>query len=268
MMSQTTDVDLDRFKGMSILLAEDNVTNQLVATQMLESLGAEVDVASDGAIALERVKKRGYDVLLIDIEMPRVSGLDVIRSIRADSGPLASTPAIALTAYAMQEHREKILGVGADGLIPKPIISINQFAADILGYMDGRRARAEAPADAGGPHQARIERALYDSFATSLGSEAMTSILKRAETDLVAQRSALATGVKERDCEIIERASHIIVSLAGMVGGVKLQEQAEALNGLARDGEEDNACALAQMMAPELDGVLDFVRAEREALSA
>lgn len=59
--------NLSRLQGMSVLLAEDNVTNQLVATQMLENLGATVDVASDGAIALERLAQNTYDILLVDI---------------------------------------------------------------------------------------------------------------------------------------------------------------------------------------------------------
>lgn len=142
--------NLSRLQGMSVLLAEDNVTNQLVATQMLGNLGATVDVASDGAIALERLAQNSYDILLVDIEMPRVSGLDVIRSVRSSAGELANAPVIALTAYAMQEHREKIRKAGADGLIPKPIISIEQFGADILNYMDEGVKRRSTPDESAG----------------------------------------------------------------------------------------------------------------------
>ena len=80
---------LSSLKGRRVLLAEDNITNQMVATQMLDALGMRVDVANDGAEALEMIERRHYDLYLIDIEMPRVSGLDVIRGIRKSPPPLA-----------------------------------------------------------------------------------------------------------------------------------------------------------------------------------
>lgn len=267
-MPDSGDVDLERLKGMSILLAEDNVTNQLVATQMLETLGAEVDLASDGAMALERLKVRTYDVLLIDIEMPRVSGLDVIRSIRADREPLASATVIALTAYAMEEHREKMISAGADGLIPKPILSINKFGEEILRFLDAHGGRAKGPAPQGAASAALIERSLYESFAASLGPEAMESILTRVDTDMTAQRAELRTGKDSADAGRLESASHILVSLAGMIGAVRLQGQAERLNALAREGDMERASELAGEALTEIEGVLAFVRAEREALEA
>jgi CheY-like chemotaxis protein len=91
--------------GLRVLLAEDNPTNQLVATQMLESLGASVVLAEDGAEALEILGLGTFDVLLIDIEMPRVNGIEMIRTVRGYSGPAAEVPMIALTAYVMREHR-------------------------------------------------------------------------------------------------------------------------------------------------------------------
>lgn len=257
--------DLERLKGMSILLAEDNVTNQLVATQMLETLGAEVDIAADGAIALERLKDRTYDVLLIDIEMPRVSGLDVIRAIRRDEGPLASAPVIALTAYAMQEHRDKIAKVGADGLIPKPITSIRQFGLDILACIDKRAARPAAAAAAG---PGLIERTIYESLAASIGEEAMGELLGRIELDLAAVRADIEAASDFGDLDRMRAASHILISVAGAVGAVRLQRQAERLNRLSHENDMETAAALAADALPELDGVLRFVGAERKAKAA
>lgn len=262
-MSEAPQVDLDRLKGMSILLAEDNVTNQLVATQMLETLGAEVDIAADGAIALERLKIRVYDVLLIDIEMPRVSGLDVIRAIRADGGPLAEAPVIALTAYAMQEHREKIVRVGADGLISKPITSIRQFGADILTIMAERIAKGQNSGDAG---QALIDRAIYESLHASLGAEAMRELLVRVEIDLATVRDDIADAVASGDCEKMMRASHILIAVAGSVGAVRLQQLAERLCRLAETGDAKDMAGLAEDMLRELERVAGFVTTEQSVV--
>ncbi len=130
--------------GLRVLLAEDNPTNQLVAAQMLESLGASVVLAADGAEALEIVAREPFDVMLVDIEMPRVSGIEVIRTVRELSGPIAEVPMIALTAYVMREHRAAIDAAGADGVIAKPILSIEQFGADIRRFMQRRPDAASA----------------------------------------------------------------------------------------------------------------------------
>ncbi|MEM7522986.1 MAG: response regulator [Pseudomonadota bacterium] len=262
-MAQPDPMDLDRLKGVSVLLAEDNVTNQLVATQMLKALGAEVEIASDGAIALERLKERTYDVLLIDIEMPRVSGLDVIRAVRASDGPLAQAPVIALTAYAMQEHREKIQKVGADGLIPKPITSIQQFGLDILSYLDASAERRsdDAPA-AGGP---QIEKSIFDSLASSIGQEAMSELLIKVEDDLRTSHDQIETAAEADDAELMRGASHVLISVAGAVGGVRLQRQAEQLNRLAHSGGGAEMKTLADAALVELAGVLAFIVAQRTA---
>ena len=107
--------------SVRVLLAEDNPTNQLVAAQMLESLGATVTLARDGAEALELAERQSFDAMLIDIEMPRVSGIDVIRRVRQSSAPLAETPIIALTAYALSGDAERSLQVGCDAHLTKPI---------------------------------------------------------------------------------------------------------------------------------------------------
>ena len=255
--------DLSRLKGLKILLAEDNVTNQLVATQMLENLGASVDVAADGAIALERLQQNNYDVLLVDIEMPRVSGLDVIRTVRASDDDVSEAPVIALTAYAMQEHRDKIRQAGADGLIPKPIISIEQFGIDILTYIDENRLQRRANSapvasepDAGRP----IDDNIFDSLSQSIGEEAMVDLLEKIEVDLETVRRQIVDAEASADAKAMRAATHVLISVAGAVGGVKLQSRAEHLNAMAHRGDQERISADAESTLADLDEVLDFVR--------
>lgn len=265
--------------GLTFLLAEDNVTNQLVASQMLKTLGGSVEIAADGAIALQFLQDRDYDILLIDIEMPRVSGLDVIRSVRGEKGELKDKPVIALTAYAMEEHRRKILEVGADGLIPKPITSITQFGKDIVGIVASKldaladtAPEAAAEDDANDvmarermhdPSGAQIEMEIFDGLAASLGVKGLPGILKKADEDLATARDQIETAAETGDFELMRGASHVVVSVAGSVGGVRLQRQAEALNRLAHIEELGAAAVLTKELAKELEGVLAFIRAQR-----
>lgn len=265
-------------EGLSFLLAEDNVTNQLVASQMIKALGGEVEIASDGAIALDVLKTRDFDILLVDIEMPRVSGLDVIRSVRGGGGALAEKPVIALTAYAMEEHREKIIGVGADGLIAKPITSITALGEEIR-KIAGRRIggvvetpsepkesayevlQKEAANDASGP---KIERGIFDGLVSSIGAKGVPTVLRKATDDLETACGQIEMAAESSDVELMRGASHVVISVAGSVGAVRLQRQAEALNRLAHIEELSAAAVLARELKKELLGVVAFLRAETD----
>lgn len=109
---------------LDILLVEDTETNQFVATKMLKNLGHTVTVAGDGRQAVNAVMRRGYDVILMDIQMPVMDGVEAARQIRQyeQNGILAGyTPIVAMTAHALQENREEYLSAGMDGYVVKPL---------------------------------------------------------------------------------------------------------------------------------------------------
>jgi PAS domain S-box-containing protein len=106
--------------SLRILLAEDNVSNQKVAQQMLERLGYKVDIVANGIEALHALERRHYDVVLMDVKMPVMDGLEATRIIRqrwSDKGPKI----IAITAYALEGDREKFMAAGMDSYIAKPV---------------------------------------------------------------------------------------------------------------------------------------------------
>ncbi len=117
----TGDVDL-AFEGSRILLAEDNKTNQKVATRMLEKLGCVVTLAADGKQAVEAFDSGSFDAILMDCQMPELDGYSATRAIRAiESTRGGHVPIIALTANAMQGDREHCLAAGMDDFVSKPI---------------------------------------------------------------------------------------------------------------------------------------------------
>ncbi len=254
--------------GVRILLAEDNPTNQLVAAQMLENLGASVTLARDGAEALEIAEQDDFDVMLIDIEMPRVGGIDVMRRIRQTSAPRAETPMIALTAYVMREHRASIEAAGADGIIAKPITSIEQFGEDIQRYMS-RRAGQVKEESGNGPATTlvdapAVDRGIYDSLADAIGASAMAELLDKVEADLVSARNGLQHGLESGAMDQVRSATHVLMSVAGAVGATQVQESAKRVNAIAAQAEDSSAirCETASLL-DEIERVLDFVRSER-----
>jgi len=122
-----------QLSGRHILLAEDNDLNQEIVVTILEEAGCVVDVAADGAEAVEKVRRSAdfpYDLVLMDIQMPVMDGLEATRVIRTlDDPKLARLPIVAMTADAFEEDRQRVLSAGMDGHLGKPVDTDKLFAA-------------------------------------------------------------------------------------------------------------------------------------------
>ena len=108
-------------EGLRFLVVEDNRINRMIAVKLLESLGASAQTASDGATGVAAAASAAFDLILMDIQMPDMDGLEACRRIRAQGGPCAATPIIALTANVLAHQRETYLAAGMDGVVGKPI---------------------------------------------------------------------------------------------------------------------------------------------------
>lgn len=104
-----------------ILLAEDNAINQQLVVRLLERVGYRVDVAANGQEALESHQRAPCDAILMDYQIPEMSGLTATAEIRRREGITTHTPIIAMTADCRQEDRDRCIGIGMDDLIPKPL---------------------------------------------------------------------------------------------------------------------------------------------------
>ncbi len=126
--------------GTKILVVEDNLTNQKVIGGLLRKLGCEVDVASDGQLALERMKTSGgvYALIFMDCHMPNMDGYEATVAIRKLPGALGSTPVLALTAASSQEDIEKSMAAGMDEHLTKParkariVEALGKWAPDLI----------------------------------------------------------------------------------------------------------------------------------------
>ena len=126
-----------------VLLAEDNPVNQRVMIALLAKSGVRVDVAGNGVEAIEAVRSRPYDLILMDIQMPELDGVQAARRIRELEGEMGHIPIIAVTAHAMKGDREKYLQAGMNDYLPKPI-NRAELLSKIDYWADRRRAEPAA----------------------------------------------------------------------------------------------------------------------------
>lgn len=250
--------------GLKILLAEDNPTNQMVAVQMLESLGADVTLAVDGAEALEILQLQIFDVALIDIEMPRIFGIDLIRRVRTMDGPLSRMPMIALTAYVMREHRIAIDEAGADGIIAKPILSIEKFGDDILEHVQDSTGAQLHPTEIGharpDDQPALMNIETFETLRASFAPETFVELTEKIRSDVSSAQKRIDQAYQNGDLEELRGATHILISVAGVIGAAGLQTLAQCLNSAGHRADSSVIEKDGPELVAEASRVLTFVR--------
>jgi CheY-like chemotaxis protein len=246
-----------------VLLAEDSQTSQLLLRRMLETLGAEVTVAGDGFEAVQALDCETFDLALIDIEMPRLSGIDVIRALRAMAGPQARIPVLAVTAYVLRANREAIYAAGADAILAKPVLALDAFGGSIARVL--ARTRAEPPAaPAGGAAAPAMIVAQFDRLLEVAGPEAAPELLRRLLEDLRHVERQIHRALAGPDWPELRAQTHVLIALAGAVGAIRLQHAAEALNAVAHRRDAAGLGTLAPPLLALLDDLIHFV-ARRDA---
>ncbi len=136
-----------------ILIVEDNELNLRLFCDLLRAHAYEVEPVRDGREALERARAFAPDLIVMDIQMPHVSGLELIEQLKAEDG-LRAAPILAVTAYAAKGDEERIRDAGAEGYVSKPI-SVMKFVEAVRGLLAAREA---AEADAAAPLDPGLRR--------------------------------------------------------------------------------------------------------------
>ena len=233
--------------GLHILLAEDSVINQRVALGLLNRWGHHVDVVADGRDAVEAIENNDYELVLMDVNMPVMDGLEataIVRRKEAENG--SHTPIIAMTASAMKGDRERFLAVGMDEYVSKP------FDAEVLKKMiDGYAARADV---------------IDWNAARSLtgGDEGLLDeLVEMFPQESAKHMEAIGDAIESGDGEALNRAAHTLKSAARLFGASALADCAQQIETLAGQGEIGEARDRVPELARALERVLGALRQGR-----
>ena len=203
---------------MNVLLVEDNEINQLLTTKLLGKWGANVQVANNGFEALEFLEKEGFDVVLMDMQMPEMGGVECTEIIRADKQ--LDIPIIALTANAVKGEEEKCFKAGMNEFVSKPFNPDELY--NKINLAMGRTDREESSFDL-----RKIKR-LYGSDQKKI-NDFLMMIKLQLESDL----ASLNAKIEERDQDAVAFLAHKMKSTLDLIGSQKIRSQILKL-------EEDN----------------------------
>lgn len=257
------------------LVVEDVKTNQKVIRRMLEKVGVEVTIASDGAIAVEQAKSQSFDIIFMDIQMPNVNGYEATAEIRKAG---IKTPIVALTANAMKGDEQKCLKAGCDGYLTKPVDRDKLFEM-LDKYLPAihkeQSSSVTESIETVKDEVDKLNRSISDAAIESdevvidwpvlldrVGDDDEEFIAEIAEgwlEDTLPRIEALAQAVKTENAKIINLLAHTIKGSAATISADSLKEAAFLLEIAGKDGKLENAESMFAEMEKEFEKVRSFI---------
>jgi CheY-like chemotaxis protein/HPt (histidine-containing phosphotransfer) domain-containing protein len=281
------DADMGQKHPLRILLAEDNATNQKLALRLLARMGYQADVVANGLEAVEALGRQVYDVVLMDVQMPEMDGLEATRRIRRELASSCQPHVIAMTANAMQGDREMCLAAGMDDYVSKPIRieelvralakaqpveaqEAKEGQASLTSPTLVRRAAGEAAAPVEPPINSPTTVSVIDPSAlhnllSMVGGEFeyLIELIDSFLEDAPQLLAELDQAVKGSEVEGVRRLAHSLKSNGADFGADTFSSLCKNLEMLAASGQLAGAADLAAQMRAEyskLEAELEAVR--------
>ncbi len=258
----------DYLKGIQLLLVEDNELNQEVAISMLESVGAEVVIASNGVEALEKMEQLGHalHMVLMDIQMPGMDGLEATRQIR-QRAEWSEISVVALTANASQQDREQCLSAGMDDYLSKPVDPsrvyqvIRRWAGDGQENVDFVKALAEQVVQVPADDQATSVVDL-DVLLSRLQNDPnrVVRLMDQFLLDASSKIISSGTALQEKRFEDARKEIHGLVGTSGNLTANQLFQAAHHLEMLLKEGSDEEEISV-DLLTP-LENALERLQQE------
>jgi PAS domain S-box-containing protein len=237
---------------LKILVAEDNAINQKVVQQLLKHLGYRADIVGNGVEALDALERQNYDVVLMDVQMPEMDGLEATRRLRERYG--AKPRVIAMTANAMPGDRERCLSAGMDAYVPKPV-----ELADIRAVL----IEVAAPPVQLDPEVQVIDRRRIDQLL-ELQDEANPTLVADIVTlflnDSPQHLNNIDRALRQGDAALLEASAHRFLSAIDNLGAQRMHLHCVELERLGKEATLDGAVPLLGALAREFEMARDYLQ--------
>ena len=240
-------------RKIRILVAEDNVVNQKVALKMIETLGYRADAVGNGLEAIRALETAPYDLVLMDVQMPEMDGLEATRIIRKEASTAVHNPhipIIAVTAHAMEKDRERCIVAGMDDYVSKPI-KAGDLAAAVEKWIAGRTQTRKGEKRSEIKKKTRIfDKA--DLLRRVDGDEVfLAELVGLFLQDITKQLDLLGRALGDSDAALCSRQAHSIKGSSATVGADALQKVASELEMACDNGDMKGAGDLFERLKEE-----------------
>ena len=223
-------------RPLRVLVAEDNVVNQDVIRRMLLRRGHAVDVVTDGVEAVAAVRRLPYDLVLMDVQMPTLDGLDATRQIRKLPAPAADVPVVALTAATGAEMHQACRAAGMDGWLEKPV-TVEALGRALADSAQRTAARVATPASvAAGAWRDGVDPAQVAELRAAIGDSGVLSVLEPLREDAEVRLARMRDAVREGDAATLGAEAHALKSATASLGLAELSLHMTALEAACRGG--------------------------------
>jgi PAS domain S-box-containing protein len=260
-VAREADEGLARRPPLRILVVEDNPVNQQLALLLLQKVGYRADVAGNGVEALQALERQPYDIVLMDVEMPEMDGLEATRSIRAEWPRDRQPYVVAMTANVMTGDRELCLEAGMNDFVGKPV-RLEELAAT-LDRARSRAGWAEAAGDAAPSEEGAgsvLDPAALGQLKEEVGEEGLAAVIGTFLEEAPRLLGTLLESLDRGDAEEMRRCAHTLKSNAASFGASVLSDLCRDLESTGRRGDLTGAPDLFSRVEAE------YARA-RDALS-
>lgn len=244
---------------LHILLAEDSPTNQLIAVMNLEQAGHIVEVVDNGRKAVQAMEEEDFDLVLMDVFMPEMDGLEATQLIRqGQSRTERRVTILAMTATDTQEHREKCLEAGMDGFMSKPVTAeeLVMVIGPLLTRTEGARTRERQAAKKAQSAQTVDLNAALEVVDGDI--ELLRDVVEMFLQEYPAQIETLREALAQQDAPGVESAAHRLKGILGNVGGIAARHPAHYLETMGEEGELDGGEIALQELEGEIARVAAF----------
>jgi len=248
-------------KPLQVLVGEDNIVNQRVALRLLQHLGYGAEVVANGLEVIDAVERKQYDVVLLDIKMPEMDGLQAARWIAQRRGPKGRPRLIAMTANAMPGDREAYLAAGMDGYVPKPI-DLGDLAAALapaVATAGSSKERSDGSDEVLDESRLAHLHAMQDSSQPSLVSELIDMFV----ADSPGHLASLAQALDATDAPQLGRLAHRFLSVTQNIGARRMSLLCMEIENLCLHGRLEPARQLLGALGQERERVLAALLATR-----
>jgi two-component system, sensor histidine kinase and response regulator len=241
-----------------ILLAEDNPVNQRVAAAMLERLGFQVDVVTDGVEAVNAAAEIAYQAILMNCQLPAMDGFQAAAEIRRWRGASRRTPIIALTSANKDSDRQRCISAGMDDYIAKPLTQrgladvLVRWASEVaVPELGPGEPEPDAPDGAADPLDAAIVGRL-ERLGASAGEDLMGQLTVLFLADSEDHVRELRSAVGAHDTAAVYRSAHTLTGASANIGALHLSRLAASLAAAGRGGDLHEGPALMEAIEAEL----------------